>query len=353
MNTVLLGEISSYKSIVIARFFKKVYPQLKIVGYDYKKFTKSFHTKYCDKIILVKNPKQNKQAHISSLTEIIKTHNIDLFLPVDSGMYGEYVKFNNLLGNTFSYIGDFKTYEQLHDKSKSQKLAEELFIRIPKIYNNINNSVIPFVIKPTNQSSAKGVQYINSEKDRLNVKLNLNEKYVFQEYVKGKGCGYSVFAKNGEIIIGHGHLRLAELPVSGGSSVYRDNFDNNEMKNIASKILKHTKWSGFAMFEFKLTPENEIILIEINPRIWGSINQGLQNGTNYFEAILGKIENNINSNVKTYLSPSIYIALIKYMLKFNFKPLLVFIRSTFKNHVDVNFFSDPLGYLSMLLRKVL
>ena len=120
MNTVLLGEISSYKSIVIAKFLKKVYPQLKIIGYDYKKFTRSIRTKYCDKIILVENPKQNKQNHISSLTEIIKTFNIDLFLPVDSGMYGEYVKFNNLLGSAFSYIGDFKTYDLLHDKSKSQ-----------------------------------------------------------------------------------------------------------------------------------------------------------------------------------------------------------------------------------------
>ena len=353
MYTILVGEISSYKSIVIAKFLKQAYPQMKIVGYDYKRFTKAFHTKYCENIFLIENPKKNKQNHIHFLSEIIRNYKIDLFIPVDSGMYGEYIKSKRLFGTAFLYVGEYAIYEQLHDKSKSQELAKNLSIRIPEIYKNISDAKIPFVVKPTNLSSSKGVKYIFSEKQRLKLKLNSQNEYVFQEYVQGVGCGFSVFAKNGEIQIGSGHIRLAELPVSGGSSVYRDNFNNQEMINIASKILRYTKWSGFAMFEFKLTPENEIVLIEVNPRIWGSINQGLQNGTNYFETLLGKTKVTYKQPVKTYLSPTLYLSLLKYLFRLQFKPIITFFSNLKKNHVDVNFFSDPKGYLSMLLRKVL
>lgn len=349
---ILLGEISSYKSIVIAKFLKETYPEFIILGNDYKKFTKYISTRYCSSVLLVENPKRDKQKHIQTLSTIIKSNKIDLFIPVDSSMYGEYIKNKKLFGDAFSYVGEYSIYDKLHDKSKSQALAKILAIRIPKFYANIENSKIPFVIKPINQSSAKGVKYITSENQRTKVKLDSDKLFVYQEYVKGIGCGYSVFAKNGEIITGGGHIRLAELPISGGSSVYRANYYNEEMIAIAKKILKNTNWSGFAMFEFKLTPENEIVLIEVNPRIWGSINQGLQNGVNYFESLFGNKTIQTKREIKTYLSPAISISFFKYFFNFQFKPILTFLKNTRYNSVDVRFFNDPFGYLSMILRKL-
>ena len=178
---------------------------------------------------------------------------------------------------------------------------------------------------------------------------------IIQEYIQGEGVGYSVFAKKGKIVSGFGHKRLAEYPVSGGSSVYRENYENEEIRSVSEKIVIATQWSGFAMFEFKLTPDNEIYLIEVNPRIWGSINQGLQNGVNYFEEILGKstlVRNTDKVNIKTYLSPLIYLSLLKYLQHVNFKPLLTFIGNVFYNRADVNIFSDFKGWFGTILRKL-
>jgi len=349
---ILIGEITSYKSIVIARYLKEMYPGIIILGYDYKKFSKFTHTKYCDSFFLVEYPPKNKLKHIQSLSEIIHKQKVDHFIPVDSGMYGEYVKSKKLFGKAFSYIGEFINYDQLHNKSKSQQLAKKLSIRIPKIYQSINDSEIPFVVKPTNLSSSKSVKYIFSEKQRRKLILNSKNEYVFQEYIKGVGCGYSVFAKDGKLIVGYGHKRLAELPTTGGSSVYRDNYENKIMEDIAIKILKSTNWSGFAMFEFKLTPQNELVFIEINPRIWGSINQGLQNGINYFESFFGSVTLE-NNNIKTYLSPLIYLSILKYLINFNIKPLIIFLRNFKKNRPDVSLIDDPKGWLSTIFRKIL
>ncbi len=161
-----------------------------------------------------------------------------------------------------------------------------------------------------------------------------------------------MYAVKGEFETGYGHLRLAEHPIKGGSSIYRAPFYHPEMHQIAKSIMLATKWTGFVMFEFKLTPDNEIYLIEVNPRIWGSINQGLQNGFNYFEEIFGIVKHQKMSNkIKTYLSPFLYYTLIQYMIKLNFRPLWLFIRSFFTNKADVQEFDDPGGWLSMVIKK--
>jgi carbamoylphosphate synthase large subunit len=108
------------------------------------------------------------------------------------------------------------------------------------------------------------------------------------------------------------------------------------------------------MIEFKYTPDNRLVLIEVNPRIWGSVNQGLQCGINYFEPIFGHGKLNYQQKeINTYLSPQIYTSLIQYLMKLNFKPLSKFISSIRKNKGDLSLMNDPKGFLSVIARKVL
>jgi len=242
----------------------------------------------------------------------------------------------------------------LHNKQKLHKLAESIGIDTPISYKSYNESVIPFVCKPVNLSSSKGVKYFFNKEDKKKHSNSEFSDYIFQEYIEGFGCGYSVYAKNGVIISGYGHKRLAEFPISGGTSVYRTGFYDDRMKDVAEKIFDKIKWTGFAMIEFKYTKDNRLVLIEVNPRIWGSINQGLQNGINYFEPILGKSRFHVdNNNKKTFFSPFIYIIILKYIFNGNFRPFITFIRNFKYNRADVNFFNDLKGWLSLLLRKIL
>jgi predicted ATP-grasp superfamily ATP-dependent carboligase len=228
-----------------------------------------------------------------------------------------------------------------------------LGIKVPQQYDSIEEAVFPYVIKPTNLSSAKGVLYIRDVKD---LPGKISDDLIIQQYIRGTGVGYSFYCKNGKILNGYGHKRLAEYPVTGGSSTYREGYQNREMVEIASQIVSHLKYTGFAMFEYKLTPQNEIYLIEVNPRIWGSVNQGLENGVNYFEEMFGKSEVPLPKRKrerKTYLSPLVYRSLWQYLLKSEGGPLLYFIKNTGNNIPDVSFISDPKGYCSLLLRKLL
>lgn len=349
---VLISNISSFKAIVICKYLKERYGSVNIYSFDTRHFTRYFRTKYSDRHYVIE-----RSAYLESVLDILRKDNIDLFIPIHSSEMDTVLQNKRKAEKALAYWGSYESFAILNDKNRLYELAKGLNINVPKKYNNIEEAQVKCVIKPANQSSAKGVRYFfNQEKlDREKSDLDSNMDIIIQEYIQGEGVGYSVFANNGVIITGSGHKRLAEYPISGGSSVYRESYENEEIRSISGKILHATKWSGFAMFEFKLTPENEIYLIEVNPRIWGSINQGLQNGVNYFEDIIGKadfIKNSDKRNVKTYLSPLIYLSLIKYLQQLNFKPLLTFIGNAFHNRADVNIFSDFKGWFGTILRKL-
>lgn len=350
---ILIGEISSYKSIVVAKFLKENYDDIVIFGFDYKTRYNIIHTKYCDAFYCVTSPLVNKQLKISEIKSIILGKHIDLFLPVNSQIYNDCMEHKQLLGDAFSYVGNVDDYKVLNNKDLLYNRFSKEGIMMPLRYESIFEAKIPFVVKPTSESSARGVKYIftNCKKEEIK-NINLENRIV-QQYVKGIGCGYSVFAKKGEIMTGFGHKRISEFPIKGGSSVYRENFEDERMQIIASKVLKLTNWSGFAMFEFKLTPKNELYLIEVNPRIWGSINQGLQNGVNYFETLLGKAKKLERNKKNTYLSPLIYLTFVEYIFCLNFKPLFRFLKNFKTNKSDISLVDDPQGYVSVVLRRLL
>lgn len=345
---ILIGDISSYKAITVAKFIHKYYPDIKMYGFDTRNFTNKIHTKYIYKNFVIED------NSILYLLEIIENNNIDFFIPVINESLSTFWQNKDKFNKTLGYLGDFDSYKLLNDKLQLHVLAEELQIKVPKRYLKIEDAKFPFVIKPTNLSSAKGVVYVKNKYDIPN-KIN-QENIIIQQYVEGKGVGFSFYCKEGDIIEGYGHKRIAEHPISGGSSVYRSYYQDDRMCEVSSKIVKKLNYTGFAMFEFKLTVNNELYLLEVNPRIWGSINQGMANGTNYFEKILGppkiKIIRN-NNNVNTFLGPLIYISFLKYLFKFNFQPIQYFLRNIFNNVPDINIMIDPLGYFSTILRKLL
>ena len=109
------------------------------------------------------------------------------------------------------------------------------------------------------------------------------------------------------------------------------------------------------MFEFKVNLQNELILIEINPRIWGSIHQGLANHCNYFSPLLGALanENVTRQQQFTFLAPQVFYSMMRYLLKGNVKPLLNFMARALRNKSDIAPLSDPFAWMSAVLRFVL
>ncbi len=348
---VLIGEISSYKAIVIARYIRQYYPEIELLAYDNNPLLQYIHSRYVDDCTYISYTTLTE--YIEKLADHVRNNNVDIFIPVHSDYIGTILQHKHLFGRSLDYQGSYSDYIRLHEKDQLMQLARNLQIKTPKEYTLLTDAPIPFVLKPTNLSSAKGIKYIKTNKDKINLS-SIPKGFICQEYVQGQGCGYEVYCQQGRIITEYGHLRLAEWPVTGGSSVLRTGYIHPDMRPIAEKILSNISWTGFAMFEFKLTQDNKLVLIEVNPRIWGSINQALQNECPLFSAIFGEPKLKLKqSNIRTSLFPQVWLAMLLYTCKGKAKIMKDYLAHLCVTKSDVSCLKDPLGVISIIIRKLL
>jgi protein-tyrosine-phosphatase/predicted ATP-grasp superfamily ATP-dependent carboligase len=103
-----------------------------------------------------------------------------------------------------------------------------------------------------------------------------------QQYIAGKGLGVEMLFEHGTPRWAFLHERVHELPLTGGGSSYRVSLGlRDDLVESATLLLSALAWHGVAMVEFKVTPSGEAYLMEINPRLWGSLALAIDCGVNF------------------------------------------------------------------------
>jgi protein-tyrosine-phosphatase len=105
---------------------------------------------------------------------------------------------------------------------------------------------------------------------------------VEQAYFQGRGVGIELLFDRGRPCWIFAHERLHEMPVTGGASSYRRAIvPPAALRDAAVALLERLAWHGVAMVEFKLDAQGAYRLIEINPRLWGSLPLAVGAGFNF------------------------------------------------------------------------
>jgi biotin carboxylase len=353
VRRLLISDATSYKAAVLAAFAKRHYPELHVTTCDSRPVSAWLHTRFSDEHVVLRSGTDEPARYADELAELVRARAIELFVPVASSEMELLVARKHAFGGALSYLGSDAAFASLHRKDRLVALALQCGVRVPETFFDPARIRVPAVAKPVSGSAARGVAYLrtSAQVDSF-LKSPRRGHYLVQEYVAGEGVGYSVFARDGRVLRGYGHRRLAEYPVSGGSSVYRESYADPRLAERCQTLVGASGWSGFAMFEFKLTPERELYLLEANPRPWGSLNQGLQNGVNYLEPLLGPPDVPLPTgrDVRTYLSPLVYLALASCAVRGRFAPLRAFLRNTGTHRADIPVGSDPRAFLALFAR---
>lgn len=109
-----------------------------------------------------------------------------------------------------------------------------------------------------------------------------------QQYVFGRGIGIEFLYRHGRKVWHFAHERVREFPLSGGASSYRRSIQPPEhLLADAQKLLDHLSWHGVAVVEFKVDEHGRHWLMEINPRLWGSLALAIDAGVDFPLGLLG------------------------------------------------------------------
>lgn len=305
---------SLYSILFIEAEYRKVLPVIRELGrrnhriytISLNRFSIGGSSKYVRKNYFFKD------LEITKILEIIKEDNIDLVIPCNEKSV-ELISENINDFQIPTLVPNIESFNICQDKLKTIRFAEKIGVRIPKtfVFNNIDElrdsidmiNTFPLVIKPRKSSGSRGIIYVNNKEELIS---NLNSEYIskynfplIQEYIPqgGKAIGASFLYYQGKEVFGFCHQRIREYPPSGGPSTLAVSIHNEEAVNIGRKLLNNLNWNGFAMVEFKEDPRNgELILMEINPRMWGTIGLAFFSGEDFLNGLIKVFLENVDPN---------------------------------------------------------
>ena len=268
-----------------------------VITSDSISYATSFFSKYSKSHFVYPSPKSKPESFIRCMRHRIQKGDIDVFMPMgeESHIISKYIK---MFDNTTKVpIPAYEKILKANNKRYLMNFAKEIGVKTPQTYTiddltdlkKVAKKVeFPAVIKPVIGFGARGIRYVHSENElimeykKVMQKFNFSEYPLIQEYIPGDGYGVSMLFNQGEPRAIFTHKRIREYPITGGPSTARVSVRHPKMEKYATKLLKELEWHGVAMVEFKLDDRtNEPVLMEINPRFWGSLYQAICAGVDF------------------------------------------------------------------------
>ncbi|MCK5055401.1 MAG: ATP-grasp domain-containing protein [Candidatus Aminicenantes bacterium] len=257
-------------------------------------------SKYCHKEIVL--PGYTEKSFKEELLTCLSSNNIDVLMPVGANSFKHLVPLKKEIEkNTAAKMVSVED-DKLNlclSKERTYRYAQNINIPVPVSFYPRNTGEVPgisdrvtypCVIKGKYDVGYNVVAYAHSPADLLEKYDRLCKRYnlfageqlpLIQEYITGDGYGFFAVYNKGKCGSTFQHHRLREMPPSGGYSVAAESAKNRSVHEYGKKLLSALNWHGVAMVEFKVNPEGVPVLMEINPKFWGSLDLALEAGVNF------------------------------------------------------------------------
>ena len=255
------------------------------------------------------DPLQSTDLFVEWLLAHIEANEYDLIIPVTERVVVPLSRNIEKFSRVKIALPSRESLEVALDKSKTLALAKKVGVPYPvsvtvstveQLSKVAATLKFPVVIKP---SRSIAVVAAGSSQLQVSYAFDLSElesgcehalkfgPVILQEYFAGDGVGIELIAKQGEIVYSFQHLRLHEVPLTGGGSSFRKSVAvMPDLLEASRKLISALGWNGVAMVEFKHnSSSDEFCLMEINGRFWGSLPLAVAAGAD-FPAMLFDLE---------------------------------------------------------------
>ncbi|GKX65474.1 ATP-grasp domain-containing protein [Inconstantimicrobium mannanitabidum] len=278
------------KRVQLIKYLKQYF---NIIGVDAGELTpaKSFVDKF------YKIPKASEEdKYINSLLAICKEEKVDVLVPLYEGEFKILCEKRKCFGDlgTLLLLSSKQVLDICKDKYYTYEYFKKTDVKVPKVYaqEEIAGAELPVIIKPKDGMGSSNVFKAN----------NIREVQFFSQYVKNsivqqyiEGEEYTVDAlvdlSGNPVYI----VPRKRLEVRAGEVVKSSTTRDVEIINETVKVIKHLNTAkdsvglaavGPLTIQFFRDKNNEIYLLEINPRFGGGVPLSFKAGADYGMAIM-------------------------------------------------------------------
>lgn len=234
--------------------------------------------RFVDRFFVI--PRCDEENYISELLRISMENEVKLIIPLYEREFGVLCDNRKLFEENGIKIllSDKEVIDICNDKMSTQKFFENEEISAPRLTEQA-----PAVIKPVNGMGSKDVFVVDTDEELEAAKVLSHNDYIIQEKIEGTEYTIDVLCDfSGNVVAAVPRIRLE---VRSGevakSRTIRDEEVIDETVNLIAKLNKYGTVVGPMTVQCFITKNNEIVFLEINPRVGGGVPLTFEAGVNY------------------------------------------------------------------------
>lgn len=272
--------VTTYNSSKLDPGYASKYPQRKLL-------------KFCD----AKQPEKSYQVIYTELTK----YKYDIVIPMNDDIAITLSRHKKELERiTTIAVNDWDTIQYSIDKIKTMAACMEHNLPCPRTFlsmheylNHQKEITFPLVVKPRTGCAAIGFHVSETKEDLLDYYYKAEKKYgpcLIQEYIPQTALQYKAelyIDSNGLMKAACVFAKIRWYPINGGSSTLNETVDRPDIIADCKTLLEKINWRGYADIDLIQDPrDNKAKIMEINPRITGSVKICFEAGINFSKLIL-------------------------------------------------------------------
>ena len=224
-------------------------------------------------------PFVDDDSFVADINKIIKEKKIDFIIPAHDSVVLKLAEASSQ-GNLDCEVitSPYETCLDSRSKSRSYRLLEGV-IPTPKMYSieDLTDDMFPVFLKPDIGQGAKGTHTAYSV-EQVKTLTEAQDDLLILEHLPGQEYTIDCFTnKDGELLYSEGRARSRIL---NGISVNSFPVDDNRFSLLAEKINQTMVFRGVWFFQVKENASGELVLMEVSPRIAGTMALSRARGVN-------------------------------------------------------------------------
>ncbi|WP_294556577.1 ATP-grasp domain-containing protein [uncultured Bacteroides sp.] len=272
-----------------------------VTTYNGSKLDPGYASKYPHRKLLAYCDAYDPEGTYQAIKSELEKYKYDIVIPMNDDVAIILSSHKKELEKlTTIHVEDWETFQMASDKLNTMLVCMEYGLPCPLSFTdkkdylaNKDKVKFPVVVKPRTGCAAVGFYVAQDKADLIGYYDRAEQKYgkmLIQEYITQDGLQYKCemfIDRNGEMKGACVFSKVRWYPINGGSSTLNETVDRPDIVADCQKLLQEIGWKGYADIDLiEDTRDGKVKIMEINPRITGSVKICFEAGVNFAKMIV-------------------------------------------------------------------
>jgi predicted ATP-grasp superfamily ATP-dependent carboligase len=264
---------------------------------DFVSRSMSFASRYSKGHFVYPSPFSDPEGFVQRLIEEIHRLRADVLIPVFEETFLVAKHAERISKCVSLVLPDYEKILIAHSKDKWAQIARKLDIPIPRgcSIEELQTGAVtakelryPVLVKPKQGGGAWGIRQIDSSEELWNLLRGDNydgmpwSRFFIQEKIQGQTHCVAMLMNYGKLRAKVAYRQLRDYPVTGGQATIRVSTRSYKAEAYLQQLLESLNWHGVCQADFVVDEKSKVpYLIDLNPRLWGSLAQAIASGVDF------------------------------------------------------------------------